>query len=138
MATSGPGVTNLVTGLATATTGGDPVLAIGGEVSLQDRYKHTHQALDAVGVMDPVTRYAKSALDIHDLPEVLANAFRAAEQGHQGAAFLGLPKDGGLSEISDVTPSAVWGKPVPAGAAAASAMDQAMACMPTATEIWGQ
>ena len=44
LVTSGPGVTNLVTGLATATTEGDPVLAIGGEVSLDDRYKHTHQS----------------------------------------------------------------------------------------------
>ena len=44
IATSGPGVTNLVTGLATATTEGDPVLAIGGEVSTDDRYKHSHQS----------------------------------------------------------------------------------------------
>ena len=41
LVTSGPGVTNLVTGLATATTEGDPVLAIGGEVPLDDRYKHS-------------------------------------------------------------------------------------------------
>ena len=42
LVTSGPGVTNLVTGLATATSEGDPVLAIGGEVTLESRFKHTH------------------------------------------------------------------------------------------------
>jgi acetolactate synthase-1/2/3 large subunit len=41
LVTSGPGVTNLVTGLATATSEGDPVLAIGGEVTLESRFKHT-------------------------------------------------------------------------------------------------
>ena len=62
LATSGPGVTNLVTGLATATTEGDPVLAIGGEVPLDDRFKQTHQSLDAISLMQPVTRFAQSAL----------------------------------------------------------------------------
>ena len=114
LVTSGPGVTNLVTGLATATTEGDPVLAIGGEVSLDDRYKHTHQSLDAIALMQPVTRFAQSALNAHDLPEVLGNAIRAAEKGRQGAAFLGLPKDVGLAEI-DVDPTAGWGQPVRQG-----------------------
>ena len=110
LATSGPGVTNLVTGLATATTEGDPVLAIGGEVPLDDRFKQTHQSLDAISLMAPVTRFAQSALSIHDLPEVLGNAIRAAEQGRPGAAFLGLPKDVGLAEI-DADPAAGWGQP---------------------------
>ena len=92
IATSGPGVTNLVTGLATATTEGDPVLAIGGEVPLDDRFKHTHQSLDAVALMSPATKFAKSALTVHDLPEVLGNAIRAAESGRQGASFLGQGK----------------------------------------------
>jgi len=91
LATSGPGVTNLVTGLATATSEGDPVLAIGGKVPLDDRFKHTHQALDGVDVMRPLTKFAQSALNVHDLPEVFGNAVRAAESGRPGAAFLGLP-----------------------------------------------
>ncbi len=114
LVTSGPGVTNLVTGLATATTEGDPVLAIGGEVSLDDRYKHTHQSLDAIALMQPVTRFAQSALNSHDLPEVLGNAIRAAEKGRQGAAFLGLPKDVGLAKIDD-DPTAGWGQSVRQG-----------------------
>ena len=114
LATSGPGVTNLVTGLATATTEGDPVLAIGGEVPLDDRFKHTHQSLDAISLMQPVTRFAQSALCVHDLPEVLGNAIRAAEQGRPGAAFLGLPKDVGLASI-DEDPTAGWGHPIQQG-----------------------
>ena len=114
LATSGPGVTNLVTGLATATTEGDPVLAIGGEVPLDDRYKHTHQSLDAVALMRPVTRFSQSALSAHDLPEVLGNAIRAAEKGRLGAAFLGLPKDVGLAKI-DADPAAGWGQQVRQG-----------------------
>lgn len=119
IATSGPGVTNLVTGLATATTEGDPVLAIGGEVSTDDRYKHCHQSLDAISLMEPVTKYAKTALNAHDLPEVLGNAIRAAEHGRRGAAFLGLPKDIGLGEINDCEPSDRWGQPIRLGAASA-------------------
>ena len=125
LATSGPGVTNLVTGLATATTEGDPVLAIGGEVSTDDRYKHCHQSLDAISLMEPVTKYAKTALNAHDLPEVLGNAIRAAERGRQGAAFLGLPKDIGLGEISGCEPTAQWGQPIRLGAASSALVDQA-------------
>ena len=124
LATSGPGVTNLVTGLATATSEGDPVLAIGGEVPIDDRFKHTHQALDGVDVMRPVTKYAQSALSIHSLPEVFGNAVRAAESGRPGAAFLGLPKDVGLAEFPGEL-SAGWARPVHQGAAAASELSRA-------------
>ena len=124
LVTSGPGVTNLVTGLATATSEGDPVLAIGGEVPLDDRFKHTHQALDGVDVMRPVTKYAQSALTVHSLPEVFGNAVRAAESGRPGAVFLGLPKDVGLAECS-VDLSRGWARPVHLGGAAASELSRA-------------
>ena len=124
LATSGPGVTNLVTGLATATTEGDPVLAIGGEVPLDDRFKQTHQSLDAISLMQPVTRFAQSALSVHDLPEVLGNAIRAAEQGRPGAAFLGLPKDVGLASI-DEDPTAGWGQPIRQGACHPNSLKEA-------------
>ena len=116
LVTSGPGVTNLVTGLATATSEGDPVLAIGGEVPLDDRFKHTHQALDGVDVMRPVTKFAESALTIHSLPEIFGNAVRAAESGRPGAAFLGFPKDVGLAEFPGEL-SKSWGQGTALGAA---------------------
>lgn len=114
VATSGPGVTNLVTGLATATTEGDPVLAIGGEVPLDDRFKQTHQSLDAVALMKPATKFSQSALTVHDLPEVLGNAMRAAEGGRPGASFLGLPRDIGLADLSG-TPTRVGASPTRLG-----------------------
>jgi len=124
LVTSGPGVTNLVTGLVTATSEGDPVLAIGGEVPLDDRSKHTHQALDGVDVMRPVTKYAQSALMVHSLHEAFGNAVRAAESGRPGAVFLGLPKDVGLAECpADL--SRGWARPVQLGAAAGSELRRA-------------
>ena len=55
LVTSGPGTGNLVTGAATATTEGDPMVAIGGVVPLQDTLKQTHQSMDSVAIMKPVT-----------------------------------------------------------------------------------
>lgn len=126
LVTSGPGVTNLVTGLATATAEGDPVLAIGGEVPLDDRFKHTHQSLDGVNVMRPVTKFAQSALTIHSLPELFGNAVRAAESGRPGAAFLGLPKEVGLTEFPGELREG-WGRPLKLGAAHPAALQEAAA-----------
>src|SRR6202051_4571422 len=58
IATSGPGVSNLVTGLATANSEGDPIVALGGAVSVADRLKSLHQTMDSVSVCKPVTKYA--------------------------------------------------------------------------------
>ncbi len=124
LVTSGPGVTNLVTGLATATSEGDPVLAIGGEVETGDRLKHTHQALNGVDVMRPITKFAAEALNVHMLPEVFGNAVRAAEGGRPGAVFLGLPKDVGLAAFpGDVGPG--WGRRAAAGPPAAAELQRA-------------
>src|ERR1700727_2051237 len=57
IATSGPGVSNLTTGLATANTEGDPVVALGGAVAVADRLKSLHQSLDSVGICKPVTKF---------------------------------------------------------------------------------
>src|SRR6201997_5239491 len=58
IATSGPGVSNLVTGLATANSEGDPVVALGGAVALSDRLKKIHQTMDAVSILKPVTKFS--------------------------------------------------------------------------------
>ena len=111
VATSGPGVTNLVTGLATATSEGDPVLAIGGEVTVSERLKKTHQSLDTVSLMKPATKYSAEIVTTEQLAEVLGNAIRAAESGRPGAAFISLPKDIGLANFPGDTEK-FWGKPV--------------------------
>jgi len=93
IATSGPGVSNLVTGLATAHSEGDPMVALGGAVSVADRLKSLHQTMDSVSVCKPVTKYAAEVDSPASTAEVLAAAFRAAESARPGSAFVGLPTD---------------------------------------------
>ena len=93
IATSGPGVSNLTTGLATATSEGDPVVALGGAVALADAQKQIHQTMDAVSILRSVTKSSASVDAPHAVSEVLNNAFRTAESGRPGAAFVSLPMD---------------------------------------------
>src|SRR6202521_114037 len=72
IATSGPGVSNLVTGLATANSEGDPMVALGGAVSVADRLKSLHQTMDSVSVCKPVTKYAAEVDSPASTAEVLA------------------------------------------------------------------
>src|ERR1700741_2182518 len=91
--TSGPGISNLVTGLATANTEGDPMIALGGAVPVADRLKKTHQSLDTVNLCRPVTKFSAEVDSPESVSEVLINAFRGAESGRPGAAFVSLPTD---------------------------------------------
>lgn len=93
IATSGPGVTNLATGLLTATGDGDPLVGIGGAVARAQRLKRTHQSLDNVSVFKPLTKYSAEVQVPDDLSEALANAFRAATTPRAGGAFLSVPQD---------------------------------------------
>jgi acetolactate synthase I/II/III large subunit len=93
IATSGPGVSTLTTGLATANSEGDPVLALGGAVATSEALKQIHQTMDAVSILKPVTKFCATVGAPDQLSEVLANAFRAAESGRPGASYVNLPKD---------------------------------------------
>jgi acetolactate synthase-1/2/3 large subunit len=93
LVTSGPGCSNLVTGLATANSEGDPVVAIGGAVPLADRLKQIHQSMDTVNLFRPITKFSAEVDSPDSVSEVIANAFRAAESGRPGAAFVSVPKD---------------------------------------------
>jgi acetolactate synthase I/II/III large subunit len=93
IATSGPGVSNLVTGLATANSEGDPVVALGGAVATAEALKKVHQTMDSVSILKPVTKFSAAVESPHSIVEVVSNAFRAAESGRPGAAFVSLPKD---------------------------------------------
>jgi acetolactate synthase I/II/III large subunit len=93
IATSGPGVSNLTTGLATANSEGDPVLALGGAVATSESLKQIHQTMDAVSILKPVTKFSATVGAPEQVSEVLANAFRAAESGRPGASYVNLPKD---------------------------------------------
>lgn len=91
IATSGPGVSNLTTGLATANTEGDPVVALGGAVATDEALKKIHQTMDAVSILRPVTKYSVTVGGPAQVSEVMASAFRAAEGGRPGAAYVNLP-----------------------------------------------
>jgi acetolactate synthase-1/2/3 large subunit len=93
LVTSGPGTGNLVTGAATATTEGDPMVAIGGSVASTDALKQTHQTLDSVAMMKPVTKYSVAIAAADSTGEVVTNAFRAAMTPRAGAAFIAFPQD---------------------------------------------
>ncbi|WP_380182664.1 acetolactate synthase AlsS [Kalamiella sp. sgz302252] len=93
LVTSGPGCSNLITGMATATSEGDPVVALGGQVKRADSAKQVHQSMDTVSMFRPVTKYAVEVTDSNALAEVVSNAFRHAEHGRGGGAFVSLPQD---------------------------------------------
>jgi acetolactate synthase-1/2/3 large subunit len=107
LATSGPGVTNLTTGLSTATYDGYPLVALGGNVRRGMRHIKTHQCLDNVGVMQPVTKYAVEVYDGNSIPEVMVNAFRQSMMPPLGASFISLPQDVLVGAV-DATPIKVF------------------------------
>src|SRR5277367_2155556 len=93
IATSGPGVSNLTTGLLTANSEGDPVVALGGAVGTSQSVKQVHQTFQAVPAFKQVTKFSAEASSSESVAEILANAFVAAESERPGAAFVSLPKD---------------------------------------------
>ena len=93
LVTSGPGCSNLVTGLATANSEGDPIVAIGGAVPTANRLKQIHQSMDTVSLFRPITKLSVEIDSPAAVSEVVANAFRAAESGRPGAAFISAPQD---------------------------------------------
>src|SRR5215472_8011272 len=112
LVTSGPGCSNLVTGLATANSEGDPVVALGGAVPVSERLKQTHQTLDTVSMFRPVTKFSAEIDSPAAISEAIANAFRAAESDRPGAAFVSLPTDimNGPTDARVLTP-VTWPRP---------------------------
>ncbi|RDY90620.1 acetolactate synthase AlsS [Bacillus amyloliquefaciens] len=101
LVTSGPGASNLATGLLTANTEGDPVVALAGNVIRADRLKRTHQSLDNAALFQPITKYSVEVQETGNIPEAVTNAFRAASAGQAGAAFVSFPQDV-VNEITTV------------------------------------
>ncbi|HFU6994624.1 TPA: acetolactate synthase AlsS [Streptococcus agalactiae] len=93
IATSGPGISNLATGLVTATDEGDAVLAIGGQVKRGDLLKRAHQSMNNVAMLEPITKYSAEVHDPNTLSETVANAYRLAKSGKPGASFISIPQD---------------------------------------------
>ena len=123
LVTSGPGTTNLVTGFATATLEGSPVVGLGGVVPRAVRLKQTHQSLDTATLFRPVAKFSAEVASEQAIGEVLANAFRAAESPRPGAAFVALPSD----VMEAVAPETILTpvKPVRLGPGPSEAIDEA-------------
>ena len=93
VATSGPGATNLVTGLATAHMDGSPVLAITGQVSRPMLGRDAFQETDVVGVTAPVTKHNALVRDVAELADVVREAMAIALEGRPGPVLVDVPKD---------------------------------------------
>ncbi|UQS84803.1 acetolactate synthase AlsS [Apilactobacillus apisilvae] len=101
--TSGPGVSNLATGLITATSEGDPIIAIGGQVKRDDVLRLTHQSIPSAALMSSVTKKSVEVEDSNNISETFSNAFITAQSPKKGAAFISLPQDI-LGETTDRKP----------------------------------
>ncbi|ALL70308.1 acetolactate synthase, large subunit (plasmid) [Paraburkholderia caribensis MBA4] len=130
LVTSGPGCSNLTTGLATANSEGDAMVAIGGAVKLDDRLKQVHQTMDTVSLFKPITKYSAEVVTSSSISEVMSNAFRAAERPRPGAAFVSLPADVANlpatgEPLADLAPVSAGAAATEAIAAAAKLLDKA-------------
>ncbi len=93
VATSGPGATNLVTGLATAYMDGSPVLAITGQVGRPMLGRDAFQETDVVGVTLPVTKHNVLVRDVEELADDVREAMAIAKEGRPGPVLVDVPKD---------------------------------------------
>jgi acetolactate synthase I/II/III large subunit len=92
-ATSGPGATNLITGIATAYADSSPMIAITGQVPLPMLGKDAFQETDIIGVANPCTKYAFQPRMASDIPEMVKKSFYIAESGRPGPVLIDIPKD---------------------------------------------
>ncbi|MDR2866558.1 MAG: biosynthetic-type acetolactate synthase large subunit [Methanomassiliicoccaceae archaeon] len=101
LATSGPGATNLVTGVATAFADSIPVIVLTGQVSTRVLGMGAFQEVDAFSLMMPVTKYNYRVLDLQMLPEAISRGWDIALSGRQGPVHIDLPVDAINSEIDE-------------------------------------
>jgi acetolactate synthase I/II/III large subunit len=92
-ATSGPGATNIITGIATAYADSSPVVAVTGQVPLAMIGKDAFQETDIIGVANPCTKYSFQPRAAAEIPEVVKKAVYIAESGRPGPVLVDIPKD---------------------------------------------
>ena len=106
LATLGPGATNLVTGVASATLDYSPLVAIIGQGTTTRLHKESHQNMDSIAMFKPVTKWASSIYDAENIPEVVHKAFKLAHNEKPGATLIELPEDIAKAE-TDATPISI-------------------------------
>lgn len=92
-ATSGPGSTNILTGLATAQADSAPMIAVTGQVPVKMIGRDAFQESDIIGMSNPCVKYAFQPRDPSEIPEVVKKGFYIAETGRPGPVLLDIPKD---------------------------------------------
>ena len=116
IATSGPGATNLVTGLATAFMDSSPVVAITGQVATALLGRDAFQEIDITGITMPVTKHNFLVRDINMLAETVRQAFAIAASGRPGPVLVDVPRDIllGSAEYCREIGAACWSEPAAA------------------------
>lgn len=125
VATSGPGASNLVTGIADALLDSVPMVCITGQVATPLLGTDAFQELDVFGMTMPIVKHSFLVRKVDDLPQVLAEAFRLAREGRPGPVLIDLPKDvqvGAATHLPAHVPATVDAVPAPADAALAEAI----------------
>ena len=130
MAASGPGTTNLVTGVANAFADAAPMVAIGGSSPNINLGMEAFQEIDQVGVMRPITKWAERVPDGRRIPDYVATAFRQATAGRPGPVYLDLPGDvlGTPVDESQLSFPGPW-KPSPRALGDPAAVKEAVALL---------
>jgi len=93
LATSGPGATNLVTGIATAYLDSVPMVAICGNVASSQIGSDSFQEIDITGITLPITKHNYFVSDVRDLADIIREAFKLAASGRPGPVLIDVPKD---------------------------------------------
>jgi acetolactate synthase-1/2/3 large subunit len=104
MATSGPGATNLVTGIATAYMDSIPIVCITGQVATPAIGTDAFQETDITGITLPITKHNYLVVDADDLARIIQEAFHVARSGRPGPVLIDLPKDVQTAETEFVPP----------------------------------
>ena len=107
MATSGPGATNLVTGIADAYMDSIPLIAITGQVFQKFIGKAAFQETDFYGMTLPIVKHSYLVLNVADLPQIIKEAFVVATSGRPGPVVIDIPKDVQQAKAQPVWPAAV-------------------------------
>ncbi|MDA4137077.1 MAG: biosynthetic-type acetolactate synthase large subunit [Thaumarchaeota archaeon] len=106
-ATSGPGATNLVTGIATAFADSSPVVAITGQVPKVMTGKNGFQETDVVGLLTPITKYTLQPLSAAEIPSAIKKGFYIAQTGRPGPVLIDVPKDVQQEEVEITFPESI-------------------------------
>ena len=109
LATSGPGATNLVTGIATAYMDSVPIIAITANVGVPLLGKDSFQEIDITGVTMPITKHNYIVKRVEDLADTIRNAFRISKEGRPGPVLVDIPKDvtAAVTEYEAVIPEPI-------------------------------